>query len=50
MNVRQVSKPIVILLVEDNPGDVRLIMEDFRDAETRTNLRAVEDGVEALAE
>ena len=44
-----VGKPIDILLVEDNPGDVRLIQEAFKDGKIRNNLYIVHDGVEALA-
>jgi two-component system, chemotaxis family, response regulator Rcp1 len=41
--------PIEILLVEDNPGDVRLTQEALRDAKVRNNLNVVSDGVEAVA-
>jgi len=41
--------PIEILLVEDNPGDVRLIEEVLREGQVHVSLRVVEDGVEALA-
>ncbi|KAF0191251.1 MAG: response regulator receiver [Gammaproteobacteria bacterium] len=37
-----------ILLVEDNPGDVRLTREAFRDAKVRNRLQVVCDGLEAL--
>jgi CheY-like chemotaxis protein len=40
---------INILLVEDNPGDVRLTKEAMRDSKVRNNIEVVEDGVEALA-
>jgi CheY-like chemotaxis protein len=40
---------IEILLVEDNPGDVRLTREALRDSKLHNNLSVVEDGVEALA-
>jgi CheY-like chemotaxis protein len=43
------SKPIDILLVEDNPGDVRLTQEALRDAKVRNSLHVVSNGVEALA-
>jgi chemotaxis family two-component system response regulator Rcp1 len=43
-----VGKPIDILLVEDNPGDVRLIQETFKSGKIRNNLFIVNDGVEAL--
>ena len=42
-------RPIEILIVEDNPGDVRLMMETFREGKMRNRLSVVEDGVEALA-
>jgi CheY-like chemotaxis protein len=41
--------PIEILLVEDNPGDVRLTSEALRDAKVRNHLTVAPDGVEALA-
>lgn len=42
-------KLVEILLVEDNPGDVRLTAEALRDARVRNNLHVAKDGVEALA-
>jgi two-component system, chemotaxis family, response regulator Rcp1 len=41
-------RPIEILLVEDNPGDVRLTREALREAKVANNLHVAEDGVEAL--
>lgn len=41
--------PIRILLVEDNPGDVRLTREALRDAKMLNELYTAADGVEALA-
>jgi two-component system, chemotaxis family, response regulator Rcp1 len=43
------AMPIEILLVEDNPGDVRLTKEALKDAKVRNNLSVAMDGVEALA-
>lgn len=43
------SSPIDILLVEDNPGDVRLTIEALRDSKVNNTLNVVVDGVEALA-
>ena len=43
------SKPIEILLIEDNAGDARLAREALRDAKVRNNLSWVSDGVEGLA-
>jgi CheY-like chemotaxis protein len=40
--------PIDILLVEDNPADVRLTREALREAKVLNSLHVVEDGVEAL--
>jgi CheY-like chemotaxis protein len=38
-----------ILLVEDNPGDVRLTMEAFKEGKISNHLSVVSDGVEAMA-
>jgi CheY-like chemotaxis protein len=43
------GKPIEILLVEDNPGDVRLTVESLKEATVMNNLSVVGDGVEAMA-
>lgn len=43
------SRPLHVLLVEDNPGDVRLMREAFRSGGSDRNLDSVEDGEEALA-
>jgi len=43
------SLPIEILLVEDNPADVRLTREALNDAKVRNNLNVVTDGEAALA-
>ena len=40
--------PIEILLVEDNPGDVRLTREALKDAKVHNNLHVVNDGVRAI--
>ncbi len=49
MAPRYVGKPIEILLVEDNPGDVRLTAETFKDARILNHLNVARDGVAALA-
>ncbi len=49
MNIEEIGRPIEILLVEDNPADVRLTIEVFKDARVHSHLSVVEDGVEALA-
>ena len=43
------SRPIEILLVEDNPGDVRLTIEGLKESKVRNNLHVARDGVEAMA-
>lgn len=47
--VPELVKPIEILLVEDNPGDVRLTQEALREAKVINNLTIAKDGMEALA-
>lgn len=42
------SPPIQVLLVEDNPGDVRLTREAFRDAKMHLDLHVANDGIEAM--
>jgi len=37
-----------ILLIEDNPGDVRLTQEAFKESEKDTHLEVVTDGIEAI--
>jgi CheY-like chemotaxis protein len=37
-----------VLLVEDNPGDVRLTCEALKDAKVHLNLHVANDGVEAM--
>jgi two-component system, chemotaxis family, response regulator Rcp1 len=43
------SRTIIILLVEDNPGDARLTQEAMRDSKMLNLIHVVEDGVEAMA-
>lgn len=42
------SKPIEILLVEDNPADIRLTQEIFKDCRILNNLHVAKNGIEAL--
>ncbi len=48
MNLKGKIRPVEILLVDDNPGDVRLTQEALKDSKVLNNLRVVEDGLEAL--
>jgi CheY-like chemotaxis protein len=41
-------EPVEILLVEDNPGDVRLTQEAFREGKIENNLTVVGDGEAAM--
>jgi two-component system, chemotaxis family, response regulator Rcp1 len=49
MTAAEIMKPVEILLVEDNPGDVRLTREALKEAKVINNLTVLKDGVEALA-
>mgnify|MGYP001569239482 CR=1 FL=1 len=48
MRLETAVKPIEILLVEDNPGDVRLAREALKDGKVLNNLMVAEDGEVAL--
>ncbi len=41
-------RPIEIMLVEDNAGDIRLTQEALSDSKIRNNLSVARDGLEAL--
>jgi len=41
-------RPIEVLLVEDDAGDVLMTQEAFEDAQVANNLSVVSDGTEAL--
>jgi two-component system, chemotaxis family, response regulator Rcp1 len=42
------APPVEILMVEDNPGDVRLTKEALKEGKVYNNLHWAKDGVEAL--
>jgi CheY-like chemotaxis protein len=42
------ARPIEILLIEDNPADIRLTQEGLKEAKIANRLHAVMDGKEAL--
>jgi CheY-like chemotaxis protein len=48
MTRKPMGEIIDILLVEDNPGDVRLTREALRDAKLKNRLSVARDGVEAM--
>ena len=48
MSAAASGTPIEILLVDDNPGDVRLVQEALKDAKLLNPLRVARNGEEAL--
>jgi two-component system, chemotaxis family, response regulator Rcp1 len=49
MGPKRGCQHVEVLLVEDNPGDVRLTLEAFKNSKVKTRLSIVGDGVEAMA-
>jgi chemotaxis family two-component system response regulator Rcp1 len=47
--IGRAGMPLEVLLVEDSPGDVRLVQEAFRETKSSINLHVTIDGVDALA-
>lgn len=45
----QLVRPIEILLVEDNPADVRLTQEALKDGKVANRMSVVTNGVDAIA-
>jgi two-component system, chemotaxis family, response regulator Rcp1 len=43
------SRRLQVLMVEDNPADVRLTREVFKEGKIMSTLNVVKDGVEAMA-
>ncbi len=43
------SRPVEILLVEDNPGDVELTLEALQDGKLLNHVSVAKDGLEAMA-
>lgn len=43
------GRPVEILLIEDNPGDIRLTVDVLKDGKLPNTVSVVRDGVEALA-
>ena len=48
MNTDTLARSIDILLVEDNPGDVRLTRELLKESKIHNNLAVVDNGEDAL--
>jgi len=49
MQTDRIAKPVEMLMVEDNLGDVRLTQEALKEAKVRVRMSVVGDGVEAMA-
>lgn len=47
--MNDLCRPVEILLIEDNPGEVRLTREALKIARVRCNLTVAQDGEEALS-
>lgn len=48
MNTNASTRPIEILLVEDNPGDIDLAREAFDTGKLRNTMHVAQDGVAAM--
>ena len=48
MTIACATQPIDVLLVEDNPGDIRLMREAFRSGNLPVRVSVAIDGVEAI--
>jgi CheY-like chemotaxis protein len=49
MSLEHIGRAAEFLLVEDNPGDVRLTCEALTESKVKNNLSIVGDGMEAMA-
>jgi chemotaxis family two-component system response regulator Rcp1 len=45
---KKIGHPVEILLIEDNPGDVRLTVEALKESKIINNLNVIYDGIEAI--
>jgi len=48
MRFEGLSRPIEILMIDDNPGDVRLTQEALRASKVETNLHVASEGIAAM--
>lgn len=48
IDIEDMPKAVNILLIEDNPGDIRLVVESMKESKKPNNLSMVKDGVEAM--
>jgi len=49
MSLKNGLKAVEILLIEDNPGDVRLTIEALKESKILNNLHVAVDGIEAMS-
>ncbi|GAB4257442.1 MAG: response regulator [Methylomicrobium sp.] len=49
MSLEEMGRAAEFLLVEDNPGDIRLTREALTESKVKNNLNVVGDGEEAMA-
>src|SRR5579875_1695900 len=45
----QSHRPLELLIIEDNPGDVRLLEEAFEELHANVNIRVAKDGAEGIS-
>lgn len=48
MSRNSLRKPTELLIIEDNPGDVRLLEEAFRELQANIHIQVARDGAEGL--
>jgi two-component system, chemotaxis family, response regulator Rcp1 len=46
--IRILDRPVEVLLIEDNPGDVRLFLEEVKEMDAPSNIHVVDNGIDAL--
>lgn len=48
MPIAPSHRPLELLIIEDNPGDVRLLEEAFQEVHAHVNIRVAKDGAEGI--
>lgn len=48
IDIEDMPNAFNILLIEDNPGDIRLVVESMKESKKPNNISMVKDGVEAM--
>lgn len=44
----QSNRPLELLIIEDNPGDIRLLEQAFQELDANVHIQVAKDGAEAL--